>query len=90
MPRDPVHPARVRRHDYGLGGVWAASLLSCAYGSRVDPVMPMLGDHSLDRALNESWPCDAADNPGPTARAGRRANRVGAPGINSMEGYATA
>jgi TolB protein len=28
-----------------------------------DPVMSRLGDHSLDRALNESWPADAAPRP---------------------------
>jgi hypothetical protein len=28
-----------------------------------DPVMSRLGDHSLDHALNESWPRDAATTP---------------------------
>jgi hypothetical protein len=28
-----------------------------------DPVMSRLGDHSLDQALNESWPSDAGTTP---------------------------
>jgi hypothetical protein len=31
--------------------------------SRPDPVMSRLGDRSLDRAMNESWPRDAATTP---------------------------
>jgi hypothetical protein len=41
----------------------------------VDPVMSRLGDHGLDRALNESWPPDAATTPDRASR--RREGEMG-------------
>jgi hypothetical protein len=54
-----------------------------------DPVMSRLGDHSLDRALNKSWPRDAATTPD-RPRIPVVARVVWAhPGEESIEGHAT-
>jgi hypothetical protein len=53
-----------------------------------DAVMSRLGDHSLDRALNESWPRDASTTPDrPRVRVVARVVWARA-GDESIEGYA--
>ena len=54
-----------------------------------DPVMSRLGDHILDRALNESWPPDAATTPDrPRIPVVARVMWARA-GAEEVEGYAT-